>query len=57
MSESNKPQTTDGLTKTNDLEKIKQDALQKLLALDGDLPTATTLIDISTDNVFAELGV
>ena len=57
MNDINKPESLLNEKKTNELEQIKLDALQKLIALGGELPTATTLIDISTDNVFAELGV
>ena len=53
MNDINKPESLLNEKKTNELEQIKLDALQKLIALGGELPTATTLIDISTDNVFA----
>jgi hypothetical protein len=57
MSELNQPPTASQETQTNELEQLKQEALKKLMALGSTLPTATTLIDVKTNNVFAEPGV
>ena len=39
-----------------DFEKIKREALEKLKNIPDQLPSASTLIDIKVNNVFAEPG-